>query len=138
MATTLQAIREGIAANLETLNGVQQSAYLLANPTPPAAEVQPGEIEYDLAMGRGLDRWNLTVRVFVGFTSDKGAQIRLDKMLAPSGVDSVKAAIEAEPTLGGACDDLHVKRCTGYRLYNRAGQAAVLGAEWEIEVLASG
>ena len=135
---SLTSIREGLAANLDTIPKLQASAYLLSNPTPPAAEVQPGAIDYDRAMGRGHDDWLFTVRVFVGFTSDIGAQRRLDGMLASAGSASVKAAIESDPTLDGACEDLLVTRCTGYRLFGREGGAALLGAEWEVQVLAAG
>lgn len=130
-------IREGLRARLDTITGLQASAYLLSNPTPPCAEIQPGEIEYDRAMARGMDGTQMTVRVYVGNTTDIGSQKRLDRMLAPAGADSVKAAIEADRTLGGVVDDLRVTRCSGYRVYSRAGMpnATVLGAEWDIEVI---
>lgn len=132
----LAAIRAGLAARLATIEGLQQSAYVLAQPTPPAVEVMPGPIDYDLAMGRGLDRRNFTVRAFVGLTGDIGAQKLLDKLLAKDGPQSIKAAIESDPTLGGVVDDLHVRRNTGYRVFVK-GSDQVLGSEWEIEVLES-
>lgn len=138
MAADLGAIREGLAANLATIPGLAESAYLLSNPTPPAAEVQPSEIEYHQAFQNGSELWRLVVRVFVGNTSDKGAQIRLDRMLASSGDYSVKAAIEADKTLGGACDALKVTGCSGYRVFSRDGAPGVLGAEWQVEVYATG
>jgi hypothetical protein len=146
MPTDLTAIREGLAANIAGLTGIQTSAYLLANPTPPAAEIEPGPIDYDKAFARGLDDWRFLVRVFVGLTSDIGAQKRLDVFLAPSGVNSIKAAIESDPQLGGACDDLRVMKCTGYKLFVRevtsAGRGSplgpLIGAEWTVQVLAEG
>ncbi|MBX5461640.1 MAG: hypothetical protein IRZ28_11190 [Steroidobacteraceae bacterium] len=131
-------IRTGLAANLAPIPGLQESPWLLSNPTPPAAEIQPDEVDYDQALGRGLDRWRFTVRVFAGFTSDVGAQKLLDLMLAPSGPRSVKAALESDCTLGGKVDDLRVTRCSGYRLYGRDGGPSVLGAEWQVEVLVAG
>jgi hypothetical protein len=135
---SLTELREALAANLVSIPGVQQSAYLLSAPTPPAIEIQPDAIEYDLTMRRGTDRWRFIVRAFVGATTDIGAQKRLDRMLASAGVDSVKAAIESDRQLGGVCDDLRAVRCSGYRSFQREGAAAVLGAEWEVEVLAEG
>jgi hypothetical protein len=108
----LTEIREGLAANLDTIPFLNESAYLRSNPTPPCAEIQPGEVEYDLAFHRGQDKWTLTVRVMVGVSTDQGAQKRLDKMLSPSGEYSVKEAVEQDSTLGGACDDLRVVLCT--------------------------
>lgn len=135
---SLTDIREALAANLASITGLQQSAYLLSNPTPPAAEVQPSEIDYDAAFQRGMDEWTLIVRVFVGVSSDIGAQKRLDGMIASSGASSIKAAVESDRTLGGAVDDLRVTRCTGYRVFAREGGAGVLGAEWEVQVIARG
>ncbi len=135
---SLTAMREGLAANLDAIPTLQVSPYLLAAPTPPSAEVAPAETEYDLAGSRGLDRWRFTVRVFVAHTTDKGAQKKLDSYLETSGPHSVKAALEADSTLGGACDDLRVIRASGYRVYGPEGRASVLGAEWDVDVLAIG
>lgn len=134
----LEEIREGLAANLADIPRLQESAYLLSDPTPPCAEIEPGAIDYDAAFHRGMDIYTLTVRVQVGISTDKGSQKTLDRMLAPSGAYSIKAAIESDATLGGACDDLHVKSCSGYRVYARDGNRAQLGAEWTVEVFASG
>jgi hypothetical protein len=135
---SLQAIREGLAANMNAIPGLAASPWLLSNPTPPAAEIQPSEIEFDQASDRGFDRHLLIVRVFVAASTDRGAQNRLDQMLAGSGAYSVKAAIEADRQLGGACDDLLVMRCSGYRVFSREGMPSVLGAEWEVQVIAAG
>jgi len=135
---TLKDIREGLADNLNTIDGINADAYLRSVVSPPWIEVQPGETEYDLAMARGLDRWTLTVRALVGATTDMGAQLLLDGMLQSSGVLSVKAAIETDRTLGGACSSLQVIRCSGYRLISREGHGPLLGAEWIVEVLATG
>jgi hypothetical protein len=135
---SLTDLREGLAANLASIPGLAESAYLLSNPTPPAAEVQPGEIDYLGAFQRGMDTWNFVVRVFVGATTDKGAQKRLDQMLESSGRYSVKAALEQDCQLDGACDDLVITGCSGYRIYSREGGAGVLGAEWQVQVIAPG
>lgn len=134
---TITAIREAIASQLATIEGVQTHAYLLANPTPPTLMVFPAEVEYDAAMGRGLDRMSFTVQAHVGAQTDRGAQEKLDAMLAPSGATgSVKAAVEASRTLGGVVSDCRVASCTGYRMYQSPSGTAVLGAEWTLEVLA--
>ena len=135
---TMEALREALAVNLAGIPGLQQSAYMLGNPTPPCAEVMPATIDYDVTMHRGLDRWNFTVRVYVGATTDIGAQKRLDLMLDSAGTYSVKAAVESDRKLGGDAADLRVKTCSGYRIYERQGGGALLGAEWNVEVLARG
>jgi hypothetical protein len=133
----VQEIREGLAANLSTIPGLAESAYLLSNPTMPAAEIQPGEITYDQAHQRGLDEIMMTVRVFVGAGLNEGAQKLLDLMLAASGEYSVKTALESDRTLGGAADDIHVTSCTGPRIFTRDAMPSAIGAEWTVRVLLS-
>jgi len=135
MGATLAQIREGLAQNLASIPDLQVSPYVLSNPTPPAAEFEPARVDYDAAFGRGHDVITITARVFVGLTTDIGAQIRLDTMLAPSGASSIKTALESDPDLAGTVHDLHVTNCSGYRVYARNGQAPVLGAEWSVTVL---
>jgi hypothetical protein len=134
----LADIRAGMKANLSAIPNLQIAAYVLSNPTPPAAEIEPGPIKYDLTYGRGTDEWALTVRVFVAGAADIGAQVRLDRMLSSAGPESVKAALESDKTLGGAVDTIRVTDCSGYRLYARENGAAVLGAEWQVTALGSG
>jgi hypothetical protein len=132
---TLTEIREGLEANLASIPGLAESAYLLGKPAFPAAEVQPDTINYDQAMGRGLDEQYMTVRVFVAASTDKGAQRKLDKFLEPDGEYSVKEALESDSTLGGTVQDVHVTTSTGYRIYTREGMPSALGAEWTVRVL---
>ena len=111
----------------------------MANPTPPHAHVLPGRIEFDKTMGRGSDDEFLTVQVIVGAPSDRGAQILLDQFLAGSGAKSIKEKVEADPDLGGACDDLRVTEVSGYRTFTIEGaQALMLGAEFTVHVIAAG
>lgn len=131
-------IRQALSDALDTIPDLQTSPYLLASPTPPAAEIQPSMVSFDKAMRRGLDRLRFVVRAYVSLNLSEAGQKRLDRMLAGDGAFSIKAAIEADRTLGGACSDAHVTECTGYRVYERIGAGSVLGAEWTVEVLAPG
>jgi hypothetical protein len=135
-------IREALAAQLaQQLTGIQVSAYLLASPTPPTIHLYPGgpagQIAYDLTLARGVDQWALTVQAFVGPTSDIGAQKKLDQYLAPSGPQSIKQAVESDPTLGGLVHQVHVPSCAGYRQYILE-TATYIGAEWYVQVYAQG
>lgn len=133
--TDMADIREGLATNLRVIPDLQVSPYVLASPSPPAAEIVPASVNYDESFQRGGDTWTLTVRVFIGSAADINAQVRLDRMLASAGPLSVKEALEADDELGGAVDDVRVTSCTGYRQY---GDTPVLGCEWEVRVLAPG
>lgn len=138
---TLSAIREGLRANLASLDlggysALQVSAYGLSNPTPPCVQViGPDEITYDRAMQRGHDDWVILVQAFTGLVTDRGAQELLDRLLESSGSSSVKAAIESDRTLGGAAQFCRVERASGYRQYASA-QGDVLGCEWFVAVIA--
>jgi hypothetical protein len=135
-------MREALAASLAGLDGVQVSAYVLANPTPPCIHLYPGgpagEIIYDLAFQRGLDTWPFTVEAFVGLTADIGSQVKLDQLLDPSGNQSVKQLVEADETLGGVVTNVQVISFTGYRPVALEGRGPLLAAEWHVQILATG
>ena len=133
--TTVTAIREAMAVNLGTIPNVQISAYMLVSPVPPVIHVFPAGVEYDRGMHRGLDILTFTVEVFVAMGLDVGAQMRVDRMLSPSGTESVKAALEADRTLGGIVSDLWVERVSGYRLVELPEmEQKALSADWLVRV----
>lgn len=131
----LAQIREGLATALRTIPDVQISAYLLSKPTPPTFMVGgPDEVGLLDEFG-GAPTWTLPVIAYTGLAQDIGAQKRLDLYLAPDGPTSIRAAIEADPTLGGIVDSVVVSSITGYRSYLMEGNVVYLGAEWTAEVL---
>ena len=133
---TLSLIRARLAANLGVISGYQAVPYLLAAPVTPHLCVFPDEIRYNQSLAEGDASWWVTIQAFAALLSDQGAQQKLDPLLAPSGPQSVKQAAEAEPTLGGVIDDVHVESCTGYRVYARpGGPEPVLGAEWRVRLI---
>lgn len=138
MATTLADLRAAIATRLASLTGWQVSAYMLANPTPPAIHVVPGPVSYDRAMSRGLDEWTLLVQAMVPLIMDRASQETLDALIDGSGSASVKALIEGDRTLGGKAQDLRVTEATGYRTASFEGRGSVLTVEWTVQVFALG
>jgi hypothetical protein len=134
MATITQ-IRLGLKTNLDKLTGWQVSAYALANPTPPAIQILPGEVIYDQAMHRGLDQVTMLVQAFVQLAADIASQTRLDQLLDPTGPNSLKTTVEADPTLGGTVDDTSVTDATGYQVAQGAN-GPVLVCGWSVQVLA--
>lgn len=144
--TVLAAIRQGIAAKLtDAIDELQVSAFMLADPSPPAAHVVPTQTIFDAAFSRGADDVTLMVEVFVSDNAgDEGAQLLLDEYLEPFGARSVKQALEVpdDPsgrvTLGGACYDLRVQRVEGYRIFQREGRAPALGSQWVVHVTTPG
>jgi len=135
---SVKLIREGIAANLESLKGCQVSAYMLENPTPPTVWVFPGDEDYDLAARRGTDKLTFMVQAIAGIVTDQGAQQLLDEFMDDGGAKSIKAAVESDTTLGGAADDLHVTERSGYQQVTLEGRGRFVFAEWTVEVYAAG
>ena len=135
---SLAQIRQGLAANLAVLDGIQVSAYVLGNPTLPTVWVRPATaegIEYHRAFANGLENWTFTVQAFFASgISDIGAQQKLDELLASTGATSVKAALETDKTLGGLVKDLIVQTCTGYLEYGRPDGTTALGCDWTVVV----
>lgn len=137
MTTTIatsEDVREGLAAALREIQGVQAMAYVLGSPTPPFAQVMRGPLSYHEAMGDGTSTWTMLVRVFVANVTDIGAQKKLDEFLSVDGARSVKAAIEADPTLGGKVADLIVTGASGEQEFVRDQGGPLLGSEWTVEV----
>jgi hypothetical protein len=102
------AIREGLKVNLETVPGLRVYELIPSPAVAPAAVVGQLDFTFDLNNARGLDQANLDVVVLVQRLAQKSAQTNLDKYLQGSGDYSIKAAIESDLTLGGACNTLRV------------------------------
>jgi len=127
-------IRAGLIANLSTIPNVQWSPYMLASPTPPAGHIIPGGIDYDEAMHRGYDATTMTVQVFVGLVTDQGSQVVLDQYLASSGINSVKAAIESDITLGGKVSACRVTNASPFQVITLS-ERQVLTVSWTVYVI---
>lgn len=136
--TTPTAIRNALADALAAIPDLRVSAYIPSTPTPPQVAVGEWRVEYDETLGRGYDRWRFTLRLFVAAASDRVGQERLDSFCASSGSSSIKAAVEADPTLGGAVSAARVVRIGPAPTVFTAGAQEFLGTDIEIEVIASG
>lgn len=138
MATTIADIREGLtAAIVAGVSGANCTGYMHASGTPPLFEIEVDTIDYHASMGAGYVMYQFVVRGLVNLGSDVGAQVNLDTYMNPSGTNSLKAAIEADKTLGGVVDTLKVTNVTRTAVYSaQQGQTSYLGAEWAVEVYA--
>lgn len=126
-------IRAALAAAISDLvPNVQSSPYLLNNPTVPGTYVTEGEIDYDLAMGGGLDELEFVIVVLVGYTTDIGAETSLDAFRDPA--TGIKAAVEADVTLGGVVDYCRVTKASAPKPYGQQTGPAALGCEFSVTV----
>jgi hypothetical protein len=98
--------------------------------------VVPGSITFDSAFARGLDEYEFSILVVVGRVSVRIGQDLLDGYCDRSGSTSIKAAIEGDRTLNGACDTLRVTQMRNYQALS-IGEVQYLAAEFVVQLYAS-
>lgn len=141
MSSKLDDILGGIKTNLAAaFPTVQVTPYLNPRPQPPCIDMMPSGVEYDMAMGRSSDRYEVTVRLMVPWNDPVAAQANLNAFCDPTGSSSVKTAIEADRTLGGKVAWCRVTSMSGLKEYpHRQAQTADIqlrvGVEFEVEAM---
>lgn len=106
---TPSGVRQGLTTRLDTIAGLRCYDYVPDGLAPPAAVIEPIEVTYhEASVSTGTQYYRAYVLVIVGRMSERSASDRLDAYLANTGAKSVRAAIEADRTLGGACQTLVV------------------------------
>lgn len=101
-------VRDGLKTRLQTISGLRVHDTIPENPQPPAAIVGQLDLNFDIDNARGLDLATIEIYVLVQRMDVRSGQDKLDAYLAGSGAGSIKAAIEGDKTLGGACSTLRV------------------------------
>lgn len=133
MGLDLNAVMDALGARLVGITGLRVYDYTSDSAAPPAAIVSlPKLIQYDAVMGRGADRIVIPVTVLVGRVSDRAARDALGQYIAGSGAQSVKQAIEGDPTLGGIAQTTRVTEATVDVVTIQA--VDYLGASFDVEV----
>jgi len=131
----LSDIRTAMGSALSAVPGLRVREVLPSLLTPPMAVIAPNQIEYDLNAQNGLHRYTFTVSVFVVKADDRAAQLKVDPYVAPTGTGSVKAALEADRTLGGVVNTLRVTAVNNYSSTD-ANDVLYLAVDFEVEVYA--
>lgn len=135
-----ETIRDGLVAALAPLLSTNSGPlgqilpYPISSLNPPCAWVDGGEVEYDLAMGRGLDKQTFKVTVAYPFNEAESGQKQLDNLRDGTGALSVKTLLESDRTLGGAVQATHVTALSAIKLYDRASGPTLIGCEWTVDV----
>ena len=109
MAATVSQVASGLATRLGTISGLRTSTFQPEQLNPPFAYPVLNRIEYHRAYQGGDVVMDWSVFVIVGRYTDRTAHAMLDDYLSYSGSKSVRAAIEADKTLGGVCQTLIVR-----------------------------
>lgn len=131
---SLSDLRTGIATRLQTISGLRCYDVIPDQPQLPAAMVMlKPPVKYDQSMG-GTAIWTFLVTVLVSRWDATRAQHQIDPYIDTDGAQSIKAAIEADRNLGGACDDISVQQVTQYGPATYAG-VQFLAVEWEMQCI---
>lgn len=126
---SIAAIRAGLADAISDVFGGRVSAYYPDEISPPMGIVDTYQLSFDLAGARGSDDITFDVLAVVRRTSERAAQQALDAY-----VPLVKAAIEADKSLGGACDSLQCQAVNGYAPLT-VGETTYLAATFAVRVI---
>jgi hypothetical protein len=132
---TLTDIRNAIKAALDIGDF---NAYAVEPPAPkypagwsfPASPAADFHQTFDDAV-----TWHMRVTVAVAAGDVGRSQSNIDPYLAPTGSRSIKALLEADPSLGGMVDSVSVRAIVAYGALDIAGTSAV-AATFDVEVLA--
>jgi hypothetical protein len=133
MAATVSQVATGLQTALSAISGLRTFSYQPEQENPPFGYPQINSISYHRAMQGGDVVMDWTVFVVVGRWLDRTAHTALDDYLSYSGSKSVRAAIEADLTLGGVCQTLIVRSGADITSLD-AGGAQFLVIQMQVEV----
>jgi hypothetical protein len=133
MAGTGLDIQDGLAMALATIPGLRVADHLPEQINPPVAVIQIQSVTYHRAMRGGLSTWEYVVSVVAGRLGDRSAQRTLDAWMSWDGPQSVRAALEEDPTLGGVSSTVKVNDMLAVRPVS-LGDAAYLSCEFNVTV----
>src|SRR5262245_60571879 len=112
----LLAIQQGLATAASAISGLRAFATLPDTINPPTFAVIENDLEYNQTFGNGMTQINFICGLYL--TNSEQGREALIGYLTNSGVTSIKAALEADKTLGGTAKTLNVDRVRGaFRLY---------------------
>lgn len=121
---TFPAVRQAVADYLAgAITGLRTTANRFGAVSPPTAVVAPvtgSLIRYSETMDGETD-YSLRAIVLVSEGDSASGQDLLDAYLSPTGSQSVYAAVQKDPTLGGIVSFAAVTEATGYGLMNWNG-----------------
>jgi hypothetical protein len=135
--TLADQLRTGLELSDAAAAGIQVEPLRVANPTPPTIDMYP-DTPFLERTAMGGEDWEavFVVRARVGTVDNTSAQELLLDLLDPRSESSIRAAVEADRTIGGTVDDCHLDPLSpsGQIIYQETG-TTLLGAEWRIRMV---
>ena len=135
MAGTASELHAGLAKLLASIPGLRVADHLPEQLSPPQAIIQLDQVDYHRAMSGGLSDWRFVVVMVAGRMGERTAQANIDAWLSWDGDASVRAALEADPTLGGAAQTTKVAQALSIRPLT-IGELTYLTVELNVDVTA--
>ena len=114
---SLNQIRTAVKTTLEAaITGLTVHRTVTGQINVPAVVVRPGDdtADFDVAMGRGTDTWNLDLLILISRADAELSEDQLDEYLTGAGDKSIRQAIFNARTLGLSNTDAHVSGASGY------------------------
>lgn len=132
MAATISAVAAGLKDQLRTIPGLRVADYIPDNPNPPQAIMSISDVTFHRAFAGGDPVYQFTITIIVARSSERIAQDRLDAYCSWDGNQSVRAAIEADQTLGGACQSVIVERAGNIQTVQLADNVTYLAVDFTV------
>lgn len=137
MTATVEQIRKGIKDALAGVPHLRAYATLPARPEPPCVAPIPLRWRYAQTFD-GQVNWTFELWVYVSPNDINKAQLAYDAAMSPDGPNSIAAALQDDPTLGGVVDSLSVTGAEAYaRRIEIPGSTELLGGALTLEVMVS-
>lgn len=133
MAGTASQIHAAVSAALATVPGLRVADHLPEQVAPPMAVIQMETVTYHRTMQGGTSEWAFLISLIAGRMGDRAAQRQLDGWLSYDGSQSIRAALEADPTLNGIVQSLVVAEMASIRLLTM-GDATFLTCDFNLTV----
>jgi hypothetical protein len=136
---SLQSIREAIRATIiANLSGVEVYDTVPDVTVVPAVVVWPDIADFNVAMGRGYDRWEFDLYVLASRGVADEGQNALDGYISGAGSTSIRQVIWQNRTLGLAGTDAYVARMSRYGGSFDTAQVPHIGAVLQLVVTTPG
>lgn len=135
MAGNLSDLKQGLADRLATVPRLRVSPQIPEQVNPPVAVVSRAQVNYHRDMAGGTTEWTMQVQLIAGRMAERQSQRTIDAWLSWDGPASVRAAIEADGTLGGVALDTVVTDADALTTF-QIGDSEYIGVTMNVTVWA--
>ncbi len=129
---SLAGVLTGLKEALQNIAKLRVYDFPSSKVEPPAAVLSLPETPYDVTLGGRADEWTLPLWILVSKGDDRSAYAEITQYLEAEGERSIRAMIEADRTLGGACDTCAVINARPQ--FASVGGVEFLAIEFTLEV----